>query len=166
MERGPAAGPPEAGFRILHLETDASCNFQRTRPRAGLNPLVYAGAGVVVRSVTMRPVALHSVRLGFVPSSHHAEYLAFLCGLRFARQHGATGLFARCDLLPLVQQVNGEVTDSGEGVPELARQIAAERTGFNPFRLRWGQSTHRKTRGDGVPTADLLAKRASGVAST
>jgi ribonuclease HI len=148
---------------ILHLETDASCNFQRTQPREGRTPLLYGGGGVVFRSVTMRPIATYSVRLGFVPSSHHAEYLTFLQGLHLARKHGATGLFARSDLLPLVQQVNGELVDGGEGIPALAKRIEEARAGFVPFKLRWGKSTHRKTRGDGVPTADLLAKRASGV---
>lgn len=150
---------------ILHLETDASCNFQRTQPRPPLKPLVYAGAGVVIRSVTMRLVAMHSVRLGFVPSSHQAEYLAFLNGMNLAKKHGATGLFARSDLLPLVQQVNGELEDGGEGVAELAKRIEEARAGFAPFKLRWAPGTHRRTRGDGVPTADLLAKRASGVGS-
>ena len=148
---------------ILHLETDASCNFQRTQPREGLTPLLYGGGGVVLRSMTMRPIATYSIRLGFVPSSHHAEYLIFLQGLHLARKHGATGLFARSDQLSLVRQVNGELVDSGEGIPALAKRIEEVRAGFVPFKLRWGKSTHRKTRGDGVPTADLLAKRAGGL---
>ena len=148
---------------ILHLETDASCNFQKTQPREGLTKLLYGDGRVVLRSVTMRPIATYSVRLGFVPTSHHAEYLAFLQGLHLARKHGATGLFARSDLLALVRQVNGELVDSEEGIPALAKRIEEVRAGFVPFKLRWGKSTHRRTRGDEVPTADLLAKRASGV---
>lgn len=157
--------PQASSVRILHLETDASCNFQRTQPREGLTPLVYAGAGIVLRTVTMRHVSSHSLRLGYVPSPHQAEYLAFLRGMELAKAAGATGLFARSDLISLVHQVNGELVDGGEGVPELARRIAEVQAGFVPFKLRWGRSTHRKTRGDGVPTADLLAKRASEVSS-
>jgi hypothetical protein len=51
----------------------------------------------------------------------------------------------------------------GEGIQELAWRIAELQSGFVPFRLRWSPGTHRGTREDGVPTADLLAKRASGV---
>jgi ribonuclease HI len=148
---------------ILHLETDASCNFQRVRERPGQSPLIYGGAGVVIRSVTMRPVAMYSQGLGFVPSPHYAEYLAFLRGLELAKTHGATGLFARSDALRMVRHINlGEIA-GGEGIEGLSARIEALLPGFIPFTLRWSPGTHRKTRGDGVPTADLLAKRASGV---
>jgi ribonuclease HI len=151
---------------ILHLETDASCNFQRSQPRLDLPPLMYAGAGIVIRTVSMRLVAMHSIRLGFVPCPHQAEYLALLKGLELVKAHGATGLFARSDSLPMVRQVTGEIEDGGEGISDLAHRIAVLQEGFAPFKLRWSPATHRKTRGDGVPTADLLAERASGVLSS
>lgn len=78
----------------------------------------------MIRSVTMRLVAKHSWRLGFVPSSHHAEYLAFLKGLELATARGATGILARSDALRMVRHVNREEIGGGEGIEELGRKTA------------------------------------------
>ena len=111
----------------------------------------------------MRPVAMYSQGLGFVPSAHYAEYLAFLRGMELAKTHGATGLFARADALGMVRHLDREEIAGGEGIDGLTTRIEALRPDFVPFTLRWAPGTHRKTRGDGVQTADLIAKRASGV---
>ena len=60
-------------FTICHLETDASLNNKRFKTLEDGSTLKFAGGGVVLRTVAMRPIAHFPVPLGFVRTSEEAE---------------------------------------------------------------------------------------------
>lgn len=66
-------------------------------------------------------------------------------------------------MIPLIRRLHTESAEGGAVIPVPTNGIQEVREGLLPYTLRWGTSTHRKPRGDEVPTAYALAKRASGV---
>lgn len=167
------------GPRALHLETDASGVPDHPRRVPGVPWSVRAGAGIVLREAVLGSVwlpgegkdgsgyigpvvASYAVSLGTLPSSWHAEFLAFELGLRKALEQGATGLLARSDLLGLVRAVNGEATTRAPGSRATLDRILALKARFDSFTVRWAKSTHDLRRKDGAFSADTLAKIGSG----
>jgi Reverse transcriptase-like len=148
----------------LHLETDAAVNPARTQIGEDGAELRFAGGGVVVRTETMLPRAWYEVALGFVSGAHEAEAICLFRGMELARlKHHATALRARTDCLPLVRGLSGEDAVHSPRMAAALELVRAERAQFARFDLRWTPSTHAKSRPDGAPTADSLARKAAGL---
>lgn len=148
-------------LRSAYLETDASVEINR--PEALLpRPLFPAGAGIILRDITLRPLLHKSVPLGLVRGPFYAEFLAFVRGLEEATQLGLQGVWATCDNLPLVNLVR---EGGGRLKPEV-RAIHAEyvraRAEFSFVTLRWSPGAHRRLKFGG-PSADSLARAALGL---
>ncbi len=141
-----------------HLETDASLNPSRAR-----NGLPFAGGGVVLRDSHLKLKFARAVELGYFPSATHAEYAALLCGLEIALGEGVRAIFIRTDNRLLVEQYSGAWRARSSGLPDLLARLRDLAGRFDSFELRWGPSSHRKTRPDGAPTADTLARKAAGL---
>ena len=149
--------------RHLHLETDASVNPARSRGGVREARTYLAGAGIVLRSESMRPVAVESVPLGYVESALHAEGLALRHGLRRARSLGATSVRARSDCAALVSVLEGSGRFEDPGLAALVDELREEIAGLTEFRIVWSSSFHGRSRGDGVPAPDHLAREAAGL---
>jgi ribonuclease HI len=146
-----------------HLETDASLNNSRTQLAEDGSTLCFAGGGVVLRNIAMRPVHHAAVPLGFVRSATEAECLALLAGIRMARGLGASTVRARSDLLHLVEALNSRGTLRSLQVGGVGDQLTSEIANLRGFQILWSASHHGRTRGDGVPSADFLAREAAGL---
>jgi ribonuclease HI len=152
MER--LAGPTHS---VSHLETDASVNPTRT-----MGLLRFAGGGAVVRSEDLEPVAAYRFPLGFVSGAHEAEAKALLRGMEIARlRHGATTLRVRTDNLSLVRALKGEQPIHSERMIRVLDLLRAESAKFDRVELVWAPGSDAKTRSDGQPTADSLARTAA-----
>ncbi|MGA8664793.1 MAG: ribonuclease H family protein [Thermoplasmata archaeon] len=150
-----------AGFRSAYLETDASVDIHR--PEALLpRPLYPAGAGIVLRDITLRPLLHKAVPLGLVRGPFHAEFLAFVRGLEEAAELGFQGVWATSDNLPLV----GLVREGGGRLKPEVQAIHGEyvrvRAKFRFVTLRWSPGAHRRLKFGG-PSADALARAALGL---
>ena len=151
------------GLTYVHLETDASLNERRTQPAEDGSPLRFAGGGIVLRNIAMRPVRHEAVPLGFVRSATEAECLALLAGIRMARELGASTVRARSDLVHLVEALNGRGTLRSLNLGGVGDQLSEEIRKLRAFQILWTSSHHGRTRGDGVPSADFLARLAAGL---
>jgi ribonuclease HI len=150
-------------FTICHLETDASLNDKRFKTLEDGSTLKFAGGGVVLRTVAMRPIAYFPVPLGFVRNSEEAECRALLEGIRIAKKLGAKAIMGRSDHLHLVEFAGGRYEFRTPDLIALGQEIRAEAATLTGFMLRWSPSYHNRTRGDGVPAADFLARQAAGL---
>jgi ribonuclease HI len=150
-----------AAFRSAYLETDASVDTQRAKGGPE-RPLYRAGAGVILRDITLRPLLHRSVPLGLVRGPFHAEFLALVRGLEAAADLGVKGVWATCDNLSLVSLVR----EGGGRLKAEVRCIHGEfervRNRFFFVTLRWSPGTHRKLKFGG-PSADALARVALGL---
>ena len=148
-------------FRSAYLETDASVDTHRAE--SGRNrPLYPAGAGIILRDITLRPLLHKSVHLGLVRGPFHAEFLALVRGLEEAAGLGVQGVWATSDNLPLVRLLR---EGGGRVKPEvLAIQVEFERvrSRFRFVTLRWSPGAHRRLKFGG-PSADRLARAALGL---
>lgn len=148
-------------FRSAYLETDASVDTHRAESGQD-RPLYRAGAGIILRDITLRPLLHKSVPLGLVRGPFHAEFLALVRGLEEAAELGLEGVWATSDNLPLVSLVR---EGGGKLKPEvLAIQGEFERvrSRFRFVTLRWSPGTHRRLKFGG-PSADSLARVALGL---
>ena len=124
----------------------------------------FAGGGIVVRTDRMELVHRVAVPLGFVRSIDEAEGLAVLEGLRIAREMGATVVAVRTDSVQVIQMVEDGHAETVEWRRLLGERLRAEVSGFpGGVRMRWTPSFHDRTRRDGAPSADVLARRAAGL---
>ena len=167
LESGTEATPPEppAPGRHLHLETDASVNQARTRGGVHGQRTFLAGAGIVLRSEAMHPLVVESISLGYVESATHAEGLALRLGIRRARRMGASSLRVRSDCAPFVSVLNGRSEFEDPSLALLAEELRRELGGLREFQILWTRSFHARSRGDGVPAADHLAREAAGLSA-
>jgi len=148
----------------LHLETDAALNPARTRGEPDGSLLTFAGGGAVVRTEAMLRVATYEIGLGYVGGSHEAEALALLRGMEVARErHDATALRVRTDNLPLVRALAGEIAPTAPRFIAALDRIRTERARFERVDVRWARGFHGPTRPDGLPSADILARKAAGL---
>jgi ribonuclease HI len=147
----------------FHLETDASLNPRKTERDPGGRLLSFAGAGIVLRDLTLAVLDSRSVALGFVPSPTHAEYAALLVGLKVAREHRIERLRIRNDNISLVRHLTGEPEGVAEDLVQTVKEIGRLRSEFLTFDLRWTPSTHAIRRKDEVYSADFLARTAAGL---
>jgi ribonuclease HI len=157
----PQASPGPLTY--AHLETDASLNDRRTQLAEDGSTPRFAGGGVVLRNIAMRPVRHAAVPLGFVRTPTEAECLALLAGIRMARDLGASTIRARSDLLHLVEALNERGTLRSLQLGGVGEQLTAEIGSLRGFQILWTSSHHGRTRGDGVPSADFLARQAAGL---
>jgi ribonuclease HI len=148
-------------FRSAYLETDASVDTRRVE-RGQDRPLYPAGAGIILRDITLRPLLHKSMPLGLVRGPFHAEFLALVRGLEEAAELGVQGVWVTSDNLPLVSIVRD---GGGKLKPEvLAIQVEFEmvRSRFRFVTLRWSPGAHRGLKFGG-PSADRLARAALGL---
>jgi hypothetical protein len=150
---------------VVHLETDASVSQSQFRNGPAGRRVYFAGAGLVLRSEDMQPILVRPVPLGYVNCALHAEALALHLGVRLAHELQATTLRARNDCAPLVDVLNGEGKFEDPTLDRLANELRDEVAEFQQFKLLWAPSFHGRSRGDGVPTADHLAREAAGLAA-
>jgi ribonuclease HI len=151
------------GITYLHLETDASLNPARTDTLPDGTRAYFAGGGVVLRSIAMRPVQYESVPLGFVRSVIEAEALAFLSGMETASLLGARTVRARSDSAPLVGFLNGTASFREPYLEALGERLLRSVLSIQGFQMLWSHSHHGRTRGDRVPSVDYLARVAAGL---
>jgi ribonuclease HI len=123
----------------------------------------FAGGGFVLRSISMRPVAEAAVPLGFVRNATHAEGLALLHGVTRARALGASQIRARVDSMPLLRILEGLVPVREPWERDLVGQLTSETAPLASFRALWTPSFHGRSRGDGMRSADILAREAAGL---
>jgi ribonuclease HI len=148
-------------FRGAYLETDASVDTHREL--GGMAGRLFpAGAGIILRDITLRPMMLKSVPLGPVPGPFHAELLAFVRGLEEAAGLGVRGVWATTDNLPLVNLVQSSQPRLRQDVRPIYAQLEAARAGLGFVTLRWSRGSHRKLKFGG-PSADALARAALGL---
>jgi ribonuclease HI len=148
-------------IRSAYLETDASVETQRPEG-VGPRPLYRAGAGVILRDITLRPILHKSVPLGLVRGPFHGEFLALVRGMEEAAQLGIQGVWATSDSLPLVHQIRDGIRGRKLEVQAIQEEFDRVRTQFRFVTLRWSPGTHRKTTFGG-PSADALARAALGL---
>ena len=147
-----------------HLETDAALNPSRTRAGPDGAVLIFAGGGAIVRTEAMLAVATYEIGLGYVEAAYEAEADCLLRTMELARErHGATALLARCDNLSLVLALSGKVAPRAPRFVAVLDRLRAERARFERADILWAPSFHRPTRADGVPSADVLARKAAGL---
>ena len=159
LRREPLAGPGR-----FHLETDAALNPAKTRAEPDGSFLTFAGGGAIVRTEAMRPVTTYEIALGYVGGAHEAEAICLLRGMELARKrHGATALRVRTDNLPLVDSLSGKIAPRAARFVAVLDLIRTERERFVGVEVLWSPSFHAPTRADGVPSADVLARRAAGL---
>lgn len=153
---------PAVGY--VHLETDASLNNERTEFAPDGELLRFAGGGLVLRTIAMRPILSEPLPLGFVHSAMEAEGLALLAGIERARGLGATTVRARTDSAHMVEVLEGRGAFSEPYLESVADRLRAAISALpGGFRVIWTHSHHARTRGDGVPSADYLARQAAGL---
>ncbi len=150
-------------FTYCHLETDASLNVRRFRTLEDESREFFARGGVVLRTISMRPIRFEAVPLGFVKTATVAECLAMLRGVRMARELGAKTVRARTDCLHIVDAIHGVGFPNEEQFVRHAEVLRAEAAEFTSFQVVWHPSFHERIRGDGIPAADLLARQAAGL---
>jgi ribonuclease HI len=151
-------------IKSLHLETDAALNPAKVKKDTDGTLLTLAGGGIIVRTVGMRSVATYAVELGYVKGPHEAEAMAILRGMEIARErHQATALRVRTDNLPLVRALAGEIVPRSARFVAVLDQVREERERFEEVEFRWAPGFHGKARSDGVPSADVLARKAAGL---
>jgi ribonuclease HI len=148
-------------FRSAYLETDASVDTHQEVTGAA-SRLFPAGAGIILRDITLRPMLLKSVPLGPVPGPFHAELLAFVRGLEEAAGLGVRGVWTTTDNLPLVNFVQNGQPRLTKDVRPIHGQLQAARARFGFVTLRWSRGSHRKVKFGG-PSADALARAAIGL---
>ena len=149
-------------IRSAYLETDAS--VETLRPEgAGPRPLYRAGAGVILRDITLHLLLHESVALGLVRGTFHGEFLALVRGMEEAAELGIQGIWATSDNLPLVHQVRDGLKARKLEVQAIQEEFDRVRARFRFVTLRWSPGTHRKTKFGG-PSADALARAALGPA--
>jgi ribonuclease HI len=148
----------------FHLETDAALNPAKVKKDADGTLLTLAGGGIILRTEAMRLVATYAVELGYVKGPHEAEAMAILRGMEIARdRHRATTLRVRTDNLPLVRALAGEIMPRSARFVAALDQLREERERFEEVEFRWAPGFHGKARSDGVPSADVLARKAAGL---
>jgi ribonuclease HI len=148
-------------LQLVYLETDASLDTRREV--VGLDGRLFpAGGGIILRDITLRPLLLKSVNLGYVPNPLHAEYLAFVYGLEEAVSLGARGVWATTDNLPLAEGFNGRWPSRPDSLRPIDYRLGAVRSKLGFVTLRWSPGSHRKLK-FGVPSADALARSAVGL---
>lgn len=147
----------------LHLETDASLNPSRVDALPDGTRAYFAGGGIVLRSIAMRLVQHEAVPLGFVRSAIEAEALAFLAGMGTACSLGAQTIRARSDSAHLVGFLKGTAIFREPYLLSLGERLQAAAASVRGFQILWSHSHHGRTRGDGVPSADYLARVAAGL---
>ena len=158
MKSTPHREPP------WNLETDASVLVARPPGRGQGGPAVpIAGGGIVLRDPSLKVVEARSIVLGATESPTHAEYAALLAGLRIAHGHGVEHLRIRNDNLSLVRNLTGRPEWAAKDMEPAFREILELRSRFLTFDLRGAAASHAAERGNGQPTADLLARRAIGL---
>jgi ribonuclease HI len=112
----------------------------------------------------MLPVATYEIGLGYVGGAHEAEALVLLRGMELARKrHGATALRVRTDNLPVVRALSGEFAPTSPRFVAVLDRVRAERERFESVDIRWAPGFHQPTRADGLPSADVLARKAAGL---
>ncbi|MCI4365390.1 MAG: reverse transcriptase-like protein [Thermoplasmata archaeon] len=148
-------------MRAAYLETDASVDT--SHEVTGTEDRVFsAGAGIILRDVTLRPVLLKSVPLGLVPGAFHAEFLALICGLEEADGLGVRGVWATTDSKPVVEFIESRPAKVGANVLPIEIRFETARSKFAFVTLRWSHGSHRKLKFGG-PSADALARAALGL---
>lgn len=150
-------------YTYLHLETDASVNMRSVRTTEAGSQEFFAGGGYVLRSISMRPVSNAGVPLGFVSNTQEAEARALLQGIRAAKAKGATFIRARMDSLRAMDAINSRAGGTSGVSDQTIAELLEEIGNLKAFQLLWTPSFHGLTRGDGVPTADILAREAAGL---
>jgi ribonuclease HI len=129
-------------MQLAYLETDASVDTRHEV--VGLEGRLFpAGAGIVLRDITLRPLLHKSVHLGHVPNPLHAEYLAFVHGLEEAVGLGARGVWASTDNLPLVEGFNGRWPTRPDTLRPIDYRLGAVRAKLGFVTLRWSPGSHR-----------------------
>lgn len=113
----------------------------------------------------MRPILVRSFSLGYVTSALHAEALALKLGVRLARDLQATTIRVRVDCAALVAVLNGEGHFEDGILDALACDLREAASEFAVFKILWTRSFHGRSRGDGVPAADHLAREAAGLST-
>jgi hypothetical protein len=103
------------------------------------------------------------VPLGFVRNSEEAECRALLEGIRIAKKLGAKAIPGRSDHLHLVEFTGGRYEFPSPELTALGQEIRTEAATLTGFTLGWSPSYHQRTRGDGIPAADFLARQAAGL---
>jgi ribonuclease HI len=148
-------------IRSAYLETDASVETRRPEDD-GPRPLYRAGAGVILRDITLRPLLHKSMPLGLVRGPFHGEFLALVCGLQAAAELGIQGVWATSDNQSLVHQIRDGQRGKKLEVQVIQEEFDRVRTRFRFVTLRWSPGAHRKTKFGG-PSADALARAALGL---
>lgn len=148
-------------MRAAYLETDASVDTQH-EVSAAQDRVFPAGAGIILRDVTLRPVLYKSVPLGDVPGPFHAEFLALVLGLEEAERLGILGVWATTDSKSVVAFVTSRETKVRESVIPIETRFESIRSRLWFVTLRWSHGSHRKLKFGG-PSADSLARAALGL---
>jgi ribonuclease HI len=147
--------------RAAYLETDASVDTKHEVP--GVEERAFsAGAGIILRDVTLRPVLLKSLPLGHVPGAFHAEFLALVRGLEEAEGLGFRGVWATTDSRPVVDFIKSRPPKVGDSVLPIETSFESVRSKLCFVTLRWSHGSHRKLKFGG-PSADALARAALGL---
>ena len=147
-----------------HLETDGSLNPALVRPAdRGGTPTFLAGGGVVLRDPAMRPIEEHSLRFGYLVSSHEAELAALLWGLKRAADLRLPRLRVRNDSLHVMQALSRALVETSFKPPNELSELVCVATSFESIQFRWSKSIHAMQRGDGAHSADFLARQACGL---
>ena len=122
-----------------------------------------AGGGVVLRDPAMRPIEEHSIRLGYLPSSHEAELAALLWGLKRAASLRLSRLRVRNDNAHVMHALSRALVEASFKPPTDLSGLVSIATSFESIQFRWTKSIHVLQRGDGAHSADYLARQACGL---
>jgi ribonuclease HI len=148
-------------LKLAYLETDASVDSRCEI--VGLEGRLFpAGAGIILRDFTLRPILVKSIPLGHLPGAFHAELLGFVHGLEEAAGLGARGVWAMTDNQRLVEVFNGRAVNHAESLRAIEHRLGSARAKLGFVTLRWSAGSHRKLKFGG-PSADALARAAVGL---
>jgi ribonuclease HI len=146
---------------VYRLEIEVATNPGRTAFGSD-SGLVFAGAGIVVRTPRLESLGTYSVPLGFVRSRLHAEYLALLRGLEIARErHGASGLFVRAGYL--TRSITDGERPRDRSLESLVARVRELADPLSPFVILWTPAAPERNRDDASPEGEALARRAAGL---
>ena len=111
----------------------------------------------------MRPIEEHSVRLGYLASSHEAELAALLWGLKRAAQLRLPKLRVRNDSVHVMHALSRALVEATFKPQSDLSELVSIAASFESIQFRWTKSSHAIQRGDGAHSADFLARRACGL---
>jgi hypothetical protein len=154
---------PPSVSTVYRLEIEVATNPARTAFGSD-SGLVFAGAGIVVRTPRLESVEAYSVPLGFVRSRLHAEYLALLRGLEIARErHGASGLFVRAGYS--ARNITDGERPRDRSLESLVARVRELADPLSPFVVFWTPASSDRGPDDASPEGRVLARRAAGLDS-